>query len=432
MHEFNFRKYVKIKEASKYLGISTKTFRKYLLNRLNTVKVGNTILVDLSELEQVLHVGDANIQVLLEKIQQKGIDTGKMKLWRKFDGIYYVRHGQKKISLRTRDLNEAKRLFNEIKRKYTGETLFSKIENNRTKGNSKKLSEILQEFLEIRRNTLSKSSYYRYQLVCNLFININGDKDINKYNFRDIEKFKSERLKSVNANTLNSDLMHLKSFFNFCKKSEYLTKDLASKVEFMKTEKKDRTLSYSEMQQIKQMLLNDYLQETKSKIIKLNKNTISTTYQLYVLYCIYVMSGRRRNEALNLTLDDIDLRQKTMRFYNQKAKKYSTIPLSSELFKILKKYIEQNREAILRNNNRLFTLSQATVNHRLKEYFVKINRSDVRVHDLRHSFATYLASQNVPIQVISSLLDHSDVKITMRYYHRQENTLREALENIKF
>ena len=202
----------------------------------------------------------------------------------------------------------------------------------------------------------------------------------------------------------------------------------------MKTEKKDRTLSYSEMQSIKQLIFNDYLKETKdSKVIKFNKNTISATYQLYVLYCIYVMSGRRRNEALNLTLDDIDLKSKTMRFYNQKAKEYSTIPLSNELHKILKKYIEQNKQFIIKyNNNKLFTISQVTVNHRLKEYFKRINRSDVRVHDLRHSFATYLASQNVPIQVISSLLDHSDVKITMKYYHKQENTLREALENIKF
>ncbi len=43
---------------------------------------------------------------------------------------------------------------------------------------------------------------------------------------------------------------------------------------------------------------------------------------------------------------------------------------------------------------------------------------DVRVHDLRHAAATYLVSDGVPLDVVSALLNHRDVKTTQRYVGR--------------
>lgn len=40
---------------------------------------------------------------------------------------------------------------------------------------------------------------------------------------------------------------------------------------------------------------------------------------------------------------------------------------------------------------------------------------DVRIHDLRHCAATYLASLSVPINIIGAVLNHRDVSTTQRY-----------------
>jgi integrase/recombinase XerD len=41
-------------------------------------------------------------------------------------------------------------------------------------------------------------------------------------------------------------------------------------------------------------------------------------------------------------------------------------------------------------------------------------------HVLRHSAATVLAADNVPITEIQALLGHADIRTTQRYIHHQE------------
>ena len=55
---------------------------------------------------------------------------------------------------------------------------------------------------------------------------------------------------------------------------------------------------------------------------------------------------------------------------------------------------------------------------------------DVRLHDLRHSFASEAVRQGVALPVVSKLLGHSDIKMTLRYTHASNKELEEAAERI--
>ena len=50
----------------------------------------------------------------------------------------------------------------------------------------------------------------------------------------------------------------------------------------------------------------------------------------------------------------------------------------------------------------------------------------VRVHDLRHSFASFLASSGLGLPVIGQLLGHTQAQTTHRYAHLLDAPLREA------
>lgn len=50
-----------------------------------------------------------------------------------------------------------------------------------------------------------------------------------------------------------------------------------------------------------------------------------------------------------------------------------------------------------------------------------------RLYDFRHTFATRLAQSGVPLPVISALLGHSSIAMTMRYVHPQEEAMRAAI-----
>ena len=58
----------------------------------------------------------------------------------------------------------------------------------------------------------------------------------------------------------------------------------------------------------------------------------------------------------------------------------------------------------------------------------QIGIGDVRVHDLRHSFATEAVRQGVALPVVSRLLGHSKIEMTMRYTHSTDAETEAAAE----
>lgn len=49
---------------------------------------------------------------------------------------------------------------------------------------------------------------------------------------------------------------------------------------------------------------------------------------------------------------------------------------------------------------------------------------------LRHTFCSHLVMRGVPLPVVQKVMGHSDVKVTMRYTHLEEDTCRVALESL--
>jgi site-specific recombinase XerD len=52
----------------------------------------------------------------------------------------------------------------------------------------------------------------------------------------------------------------------------------------------------------------------------------------------------------------------------------------------------------------------------------------VRLHDLRHSFASFLVNQGVSLYVVQGLLGHTQPRTTQRYAHLAQDTLLTAAE----
>ncbi len=55
---------------------------------------------------------------------------------------------------------------------------------------------------------------------------------------------------------------------------------------------------------------------------------------------------------------------------------------------------------------------------------------DVRLHDLRHSYASQALLHNVPLMVVSKLLGHKDPRMTLRYAHVNDTAINEAAQRV--
>ena len=56
---------------------------------------------------------------------------------------------------------------------------------------------------------------------------------------------------------------------------------------------------------------------------------------------------------------------------------------------------------------------------------------DLRFHDLRHTFASYLTMGGVNLRTVQTLLGHKDLRMTMRYSHLSPEHLKEASMSLK-
>nr|WP_320194313.1 site-specific integrase [uncultured Desulfobacter sp.] len=125
-----------------------------------------------------------------------------------------------------------------------------------------------------------------------------------------------------------------------------------------------------------------------------------------------VNTGLRRGEIFNLGFENINKSDRNICILDSKTHKNRVIPLNGTAFKI----ISDNK------NRKTFTLSapkifeQAVKESGLNDG-IKDSRQKVVFHTLRHTFASWLVQGGVTLEVVSKLLGHSSLNMTMRYAH---------------
>ncbi|MBK1668322.1 hypothetical protein CKO28_09775 [Rhodovibrio sodomensis] len=146
-----------------------------------------------------------------------------------------------------------------------------------------------------------------------------------------------------------------------------------------------------------------------------------------------LLTGCRKSEALAMTWDEVDWDAGvwTKPQTNTKQKKSHRVPLSAPALQLLRDIASAQEEG----TPYVFPGRQA--NEPLKQLhtvwnFVrdKAGVQDVRLHDLRHTYASILVSAGLSLPMIGALLGHTQQATTQRYAHLYDDPLREATERV--
>ena len=156
----------------------------------------------------------------------------------------------------------------------------------------------------------------------------------------------------------------------------------------------------------------------------------------YLLFRALYFTGMRIGEAIALTWHDFDGSHlhinKTMAKEKDKNGNYiitSPKTLSSNRFieldkktiqLIQKKYSKDCKKIGFDNNWYIFRnskpLTQTTVSRKKNNYCELSGVKKIRLHDFRHSHATFLLSHGIPVTVIAQRLGQSDLTVTLNTY----------------
>ena len=161
------------------------------------------------------------------------------------------------------------------------------------------------------------------------------------------------------------------------------------------------------------------------RLVDATPNTVAGKRDKLAL-SLLVGAGLRRDEAINLTFEQVKLQPvqgklRTVLAIQGKGEKDRVIPISDTLARRLDDWgaITSGRGLVLRSVNRRGELGKSISDIALfkivRKYGAAIGKPDLAPHDLRRTYAQIGYESGVPITQISKLLGHASVATTQRY-----------------
>ena len=213
-----------------------------------------------------------------------------------------------------------------------------------------------------------------------------------------------KREQEISFRTANIELAVLSNLLNFAVRRGYIEKNATSGIKKLNELSRLKTLSDSDIDELIAGATN-----------KLTRDLI--TFLIY--------TGCRKGEALNLKWDDVDLKNDVIAIKGTKTKYDRYIPVSRALKRILE---EINREYVYVFSYRGKKLSN--FRESFKTACKRAGLNDLRVHDLRHVFASKMVMSGTSLYITGNLLGHRTPQMTMRYAHLAPYTLKKAVDEV--
>jgi Site-specific recombinase XerC len=240
--------------------------------------------------------------------------------------------------------------------------------------------------------------------------------------------------KRLSPNTVHKHHANIRKALDYGLKQQFLHRNVADAVSLPR-KKTFEGKSYTKEQ------LNELLKKLKDSKIEL---PISLS----------VFLGLRREEVVGLKWKWIDLDNRKLQIQEVRTsagknviiktpktdKSRRTLFVGDELYELLLRTQIRQKElkkvlgndyddsgyVVTRDDGKPYRVNSLT--EQFKEFLEKNNLPRIRLHDLRHSFASVLYEEGVDLLAISQVLGHSDIGTTSRIYtHRFDKTHKSTL-----
>ena len=147
---------------------------------------------------------------------------------------------------------------------------------------------------------------------------------------------------------------------------------------------------------------------------------------------LLLYTGCRSSEVRQLRWKEVNLEERYLYLQDEKGRSVKTgsrtVPLNKCALDVLKSIEPKG------TNPYVFSKGSRTCIGNLTDFWIKVRKKigleDVRLHDLRHSFASFALKQGVDLYTVSKLLGHKNIATTTRYAHLELDHLKEATNKI--
>ena len=237
-----------------------------------------------------------------------------------------------------------------------------------------------------------------------------GRSNLDEIRSQRVEQYKTWRLANypVTKTTVNRDLALLRKMMALAVEWGYLDESKRPKFKF-----------YPEKDNLKERILT--LDEER-RLLE------ASPRRLRSMLIMALNTGMRRGEILGLRWNQVDLSSRRIRVERTKSGRIRFIDMNDVLVKELVKLQEgRGRSEFVFGNpatGRPFVDAGSAYGTACR----KAGITNLRFHDLRHTFATRLIEHGTDLITVKELLGHSSVEITQRYTHPHQDLKKKAVD----
>ena len=246
------------------------------------------------------------------------------------------------------------------------------------------------------------------------------------------------------SSIINSDHTIVRSWLAELKENEITAKSINRKISslksFYKFHLKTGTIEQSPMGKIISPKISKRLpvfmkeEDTRNLI---NVSGLATenwkSLNTYLLVSLFYGTGMRLSELISLKESQVDFGRRQVKVLG-KGNKERIIPVTDELLKIVRDYIQQKKKEFEKPDNTLLITEKGKKMYAKYAYLLVNTVLDSTIktldkkspHVLRHTFATHLMNNGASLNAVKELLGHSSLAATQVYTH---NTI-EKLKNV--
>jgi integrase len=245
-------------------------------------------------------------------------------------------------------------------------------------------------------------------------IRLIGDHPLKEYTPQMVEQFKVKRLEEVSDVKVNIDFRTLRAAFSLAVKWGLIPDNPFKKCKQLRIPfRRPVYLTPDEYQKVVSAIDKDWFRD----IVRFAVSTMM-----------------RLGEIVNLRWSSVDFDRQIIYVENSadfrtKTRKQRILPMDDWTLEVL-----QRKERI---SDFVFTFPDAKrlqigyVSSRFKKYVRKAAiRPDIHFHSLRHTGATWLVQNAVPIYTVQQILGHSTIQMTQVYSHLEAADLKQPLSRI--
>lgn len=215
------------------------------------------------------------------------------------------------------------------------------------------------------------------------------------------------------SGTIRKELALLRRMFNIARKQwKWSTENPVSNIELPRESKhRIRYLSEDEYTRLFKALEED------------------STNWIKPITVLALNTGLRLNNLCSLTWDEVNLFSGVIYIASEKMKnnEYHGIPLNESARRLLLELrkVRSLSNHVLHDNGK--QLHNKKVHIAFRRVMARAEIDDFRFHDLRHTFASYLRQKGADLDIVSKLLGHKDLRMTLRYAHMSLEPLRDSI-----